>query len=196
MNSSLEKITRYKDVQYSVLGIAKDELALKTFGFALENLKMDNIFIEPLIEKLSKSVSGQITGRYSSEAKGFVHELAFLDLVSQRIDRKDIPFTDYEKAIISYLALNPQEGRKITSYDDILSFVERKNSKLESIVNNVDSTLLEVKNAYLERLVGLNYATVSNLVTMYGHIQSSYYKIIKMLVLNHLRNLVKKKHLK
>lgn len=167
--SSLEKITRYKDVQYSVLGIAKDESALKTFGFALENLKMDNIFIEPLIEKLSKSVSGQRTGRYSSEAKGYVYESAFLDLVSQRIDRKDIPFTDYEKAIISYLALNPQEGRKITSYDDILSFVERKNSELESIVNNADSTLLEVKNAYLERLVGLNYATVSNLVTMYGN---------------------------
>ena len=167
--SSLEKITRYKDVQYSVLAIAKDESALKTFGFALENLKVDNIFIEPLIEKLSKSVSGQGAGRYSSEAKGYVYESAFLDLVSQRIDRKDIPFTDYEKAIISYLALNPQEGRKITSYDDILSFVERKNSELESIVNNADSTLLEVKNAYLERLVGLNYETVSNLVTMYGN---------------------------
>ena len=167
--SSLEKITRYKDVQYSVLGIAKDESALKTFGFALENLKMDNIFIEPLIEKLSKSVSRQRTGRYSSEAKGYVYESAFLDLVSQRIDRKDIPFTDYEKAIISYLALNPQEGRKITSYDDILSFVERKNSELESIVNNTESTLLEVKNAYLERLVGLNYETVANLVTIYGN---------------------------
>ena len=166
--SSLEKITRYKDVQFSVLGIAK-ESALKTFGFALENLKMDNIFIEPLIEKLSKSVSGQRTERYNSEAKGYVYESAFLDLVSQRIDRKDIPFTVYEKAIISYLALNPQEGRKITSYDDILSFVERKNSELESIVNNAESTLLEVKNAYLERLVGLNYATVSNLVTMYGN---------------------------
>ncbi len=166
--SSLEKITRYKDVQNCVLGIAKVESALKTFGFALENLKMDNIFIEPLIEKLSKSVSGQIPGRYSSEAKGYV-ESAFLDLVSQRIDRKDIPFTDYEKTIISYLALNPQEGRKITSYDDILSFVDRKNSELESIVNNTESTLLEVKNAYLERLVGLNYATVANLVTMYGN---------------------------
>lgn len=167
--SSLEKIARYKDVQKSVLGIAKDESALKTFGFALENLKMDNIFIEPLIEKLSNSVSRQRTRRYSSEAKGYVYESAFLDLVSQRIDRKDIPFTDYEKAIISYLVLNPQEGRKITSYDDILSFVERKNSELESIVNNADSTLLEIKNAYLERLVGLNYATVSNLVTMYGN---------------------------
>ena len=165
--SSLEKITRYKDVQADVLRIAKDESALKTFGFALENLKMDNIFIEPLIEKLSLSVSGQRTIRY--KAKGHVYESAFLDLVSQRIDRKDIPFTDYEKAIISYLALNPQEGIKITSYDDILSFVERKNSELESIVNNADSTLLEVKNAYLERLVGLNYATVSNLVTMYGN---------------------------
>ena len=167
--SSLEKITRYKDVQDSVLGIAKDESALKTFGFALENLKMDNSFIEPLIEKLSKSVSGQRMKKYSFDTNDYVNESIFLDLVSQRIDRKDIPFTDYEKAVISYLALNPQEGKKITSYNDILSFVERKNSELESIVNNVDSTLLEVKNAYLERLVGLNYSTVANLVTMYGN---------------------------
>ncbi len=157
---------------------------------------MDNIFIEPLIEKLSKSVSGQITGRYSPEAKGFVHESAFLDLVSQRIDRKDIPFTDYEKAIISYLALNPQEGRKITSYDDILSFVERKNSKLESIVNNVDSTLLEVKNAYLERLVGLNYATVSNLVTMYGNDPEQLLQNYKNVGLESFKKLGEKKHLK
>lgn len=167
--SSLEKITRYKDVQSSILRVARDENALKTFGFALENLKMDNIFIEPIIEKLSKSISSQRTEKYSSEAKGYVYESAFLDLVSQRIDRQDIPFTDYEKSIISYLSLNPQEGRKITSYDDILTFVERKNIELENIVNNVDSTLLEVKNAYLERLVGLNYESVVNLVNMYGN---------------------------
>lgn len=167
--SSLEKITRYTDVQYSVLSISKDDSALKTFGFALENLKMNNIFIEPLIEKLSKSISGQRTRKYSVKAKGFAYESVFLDLVSQRIDRQDIPFTDYEKAIISYLALNPQEGRKITSYDDILTFVERKNSELESIVNNADSTLLEAKNAYLERLIGLTYESVANLVTMYGN---------------------------
>ena len=159
--SSLEKITRYGDVQYYVLNISKDDSALKTFGFALENLKMDNIFIEPLIEKLSKSISNQ--------RKGFVYESDFLDLVSQRIDRQDIPFTDYENGIISYLALNPLESMKITSYDDILTFVERKNSELESIVNNEDSTLIEVKNAYLERLVGLNYNSVVNLVTMYGN---------------------------
>lgn len=167
--SSLERITRYKDVQYSILSISRNDSALKTFGFALENLKMDNIFIEPLIEKLSKSISSQQTERYSTEAKSFVYESTFLDLVSQRIDRQDIPFTDYEKAIISYLALNPREGRKIRSYDDILTFVERKNSELESIVNNADSTLLDVKNAYLERMVGLNYESVVNLVTMYGN---------------------------
>lgn len=169
--SSLEKIIRYKNVQYSVLVIAKDESALKTLGFVLENLKMDNIFIEPLIEKLSQSVSAQktIPVRYSEEEKRWLYESTFLNLVSQRIDRKDIPFTDYEKAIISYLTLNPQEGRKITSYDEILTFVERKNSELENIVNNADSTLLEVKNAYLERLVGLNYETTANLVTMYGN---------------------------
>lgn len=169
--SSLEKITRYRDVQYSVLGIANDEAALKTFGFALDNLKMDNIFIEPLIEKLSQSISAQKSTpvRYSAEEKRWIYESTFLNLVSQRIDRKDIPFTDYEKAIISYLALNPQEGRKITNYEDILTFVERKNSELESVVSNNNSTLLEVKNAYLERLVGLNYETVANLVAMYGN---------------------------
>lgn len=168
--SSLERITRYTDVQRLVLNIANDEAALKTFGFALENLKMDNIFIEPLIEKLSQSISFQKTyAGYNAEEKKVIYRSIFLDLVSQRIDRKDVPFTDYEKAIISYLALNPQEGRKITSYDDILTFVERKNSELESIVNNKESTLLEVKNAYLERLVGLNYETVVNLVTMYGN---------------------------
>ena len=167
--SSLEKITRYKDVQRSILEFSKDESALKVFGFALENLKMDNMFIEPLIEKLSNSISSQRTREYSLERKEYVYESAFLDLVSQRIDRKDIPFTDYEKAVISYLALNPQEGRKITNYDEILTFVERKNNELESIVNNADSTLLEVKNAYLERLVGLNYDVVVNLVTMYGN---------------------------
>lgn len=167
--SSLEKLTRYKDTQYYITNISNDDSALKTFGFALENLKMDNIFIEPLIEKLSESISSQRNGKYSPKAKCFVYESVFLDLVSQRIDRQDIPFTDYEKAIISYLALNPQEGRKITSYDDILTFVERKNSELESIINNVGSTLIEVKNAYLERIVGLNYESVVNLVTMYGN---------------------------
>ncbi len=167
--SSLEKIARYTDVQYSVLRLSKDDSALKTFGFALENLKKDSIFIEPLIEKLSKPVFNQKTAKYNVEAKDMVYKSTFLELVSQRIDKQDIPFTDYEKAIISYLALNPQEGKKITSYDDILTFVERKNSELESIVNNADSTLIEVKNAYLERLVGLNYESVANLVTMYGN---------------------------
>ena len=165
--SSLEKITRYGDVQGFILKISTNESALKTFGFALENLKMDNIFIEPLIEKLSESISSRMNKVYNNG--GFSDETAFLDIVSQRIDRKDIPFTDYEKAIISYLTLNPKESRKINSYDDILTFVERINNELEQIINDENSTLLEVKNAYLERIVGLDYDAVLKLVTMYGN---------------------------
>ena len=167
--SSLEKIVRYSDVQSSILKISKDDSAIKTFGLALETLKMDNIFIEPLIEKLSNSINKLRIIKHDSETNSDYSGVLFLHLVSQRINRKDKPLTDYEKAIISYLALNPEEGEKIVSYDDILTFVERKNKELESIVNNEESTLLEVKNAYLERLVGLNYETVANLVTMYGN---------------------------
>ena len=54
--NSLEKIVRYTDVQYSIIELAKDKDALTTFGFALENLKQDNLFIEPLIEQLSNSI--------------------------------------------------------------------------------------------------------------------------------------------
>ena len=167
--SSLERITRFKDVQYSVLSISSSESALKTFGFALENLKRDSIFIEPLIEKLSKAIYAQQFGKYNAEIKSYVYESTFLDLVSQRIDSKDIPFTDYEKTIISYLALNPKEGRKITTYEDILTFVERKNNELENIIKDSNSTLVDVKNAYLERIVGLDYNTVVDLVTMFGN---------------------------
>ena len=152
--SSIEKIVRYKDVQSLVLEISDRDSALNTFGFALENLKNDETFIEPLIEKISKSI---------------LEQKQVLDIVSQRIDRKDIPFTDYEKCVISYLILNPQECEKITNYDDILTFVERKNSELKSVINDNESTLFAIKNAYLERILGLDYDTVADLVRIYGN---------------------------
>ena len=166
---SLEKITRYGDIQSLILDISKDDDALKTFGFALKNLRMDNAFTEPLIEKLANSVFHQWIDKYNVQKSKFEHESLFMNLVAQRIDKKDFPFTDYEKVIIPYLTLNPQEGRIITNYNDVLTFVERKNDMNEKIVNNLKSTLFAVKNAYLERLVGLNYEQASNLVTMFGN---------------------------
>ena len=158
----LEKIVRYKDTQYLILNVAKTEIKLKTLGFVLNNLKADNLFIEPLIEKISDSITHQNSDKFSSDS-------VFLDLVSKRIDQKDIPFTDYEKVIISYLTLNPQEGKKIKTYEDILTFVERKNNELESIINNNSSTLLDVKRAYLEMTTGLDYESTINLIKMYGN---------------------------
>lgn len=165
--SNLEKIVRYGDVEWLVLDLAENENVLKTFGFALENLKMDDAFIEPLIEKLGRSISICNQGELVSQSQ---HRYAkFFDIVSERLDKKDMPFTDYEKTVISYLTLNSGEAKKIKSYDDILTFVERRNSELENIINDENSTFVEIKNAYLERVIGLNYDTVVNLVTMYGN---------------------------
>ena len=157
----LEKIVRYEDTQYLILNVAKTENKLKTLCFVLNNLKSDNLFIEPLIEKISDSITRQNVSKFSSDS-------VFLDLVSKRIDQKNIPFTDYEKVIISYLTLNPQEGKKIKNYEDILTFVERKNNELESIINN-NSTLLDVKRAYLEMITGLDYESIIDLIKMYGN---------------------------
>lgn len=148
---NVEKISRYRDVQDAVIRISENSDRLETFGFAFENLKGNNHFVGPLIEKLTNL------------------PVEFSNIVAQRLEKKDIPFTDYEKAIISYLALNPYESEKITSYNDILTFVARKDNELMSVINNPNSTLLEVKNAYFERIVGLNYNSVLNLVTMYGN---------------------------
>ena len=160
---SLEIITRYKDVQNSVLKLANNEDALATFGFVLENLKEDSQFIEPTIEKLSRSISYQGETGYGNTGS------QFLKSVNKRLKRKDVPVTDYEKVIISHLALNTREGKKINNYEDVLTYVDRKNSELENIVSNPNASLIDVKNAYLERVIGIDYETAKNLVRTYGN---------------------------
>ena len=168
--NSLEKIVRYTDVQYSIIELAKDKDALTTFGFALENLKQDNLFIEPLIEQLSISIRGEEISVYNSEKKELEAKPSeFLKLASNRIQDKSRPLTEEEKTIISYLALNPSEANKIQSYDEILNFVANKNAELDEIINSNDSTLIDAKNAYLQRIVGMNYASVVDLVMKYGN---------------------------
>lgn len=162
---SLERIVRYDDVQNSILGISKNDDAWKTFRFVFDNLKQDNLFIEPLIEKISDSISNQMTEDENSNIK----PSAFLELVSNRINQKDVPFTEYEKNIISYLTLNPDITQSINSYDDILTFVERKNAELESIISNGNSSLIDLKGAVLERLFGMSYDDVRSLVYTYGN---------------------------
>lgn len=168
--NSLEKIVRYTDVQYSIIELAKDKDALTTFGFALENLKQDNLFIEPLIEQLSNSIIREEILVYNFEKKEREAKPSeFLKLASNRIQDKSSPLTEEEKTIISYLALNPQEANKIQSYDEILNFVANKNAELDEIINSKDSTLIDAKNAYLQRIVGMNYASVVDLVMKYGN---------------------------
>lgn len=168
--NSLEKIVRYTYVQYSIIELAKDKDALTTFGFALENLKQDNLFIEPLIEQLSNSIRREEISVYNSEKKEFEAKTSeFLKLASNRIQDKSRPLTEEEKTIISYLGLNPSEANKIQSYDEILNFVANKNAELDEIINSKDSTLIDAKNAYLQRIVGMNYASVVDLVMKYGN---------------------------
>lgn len=168
--SSIEKIARYTDVQYSIIGLAKDKDALTTFGFALENLKQDSLFIEPLIEQLGKTIGREETFSYNSETKQYERKPGeFLKLASNRIQDNSIPLTEEEKTIISYLALNPQEANKIKSYDEILNFVANKNAELDEIIGSQDVTLVDAKNAYLERVVGMDYDSVIDLIKKYGN---------------------------
>ena len=169
--SSIEKIARYSDVQDTVIEISNDIDALTTFGFALKNLKQDNLFIEPLIEKLSRTIGAEGKYEYNRETERSVWKSReFLKLASQRIrDNVDNPLSDEEKTIISYLALNPKEANKIKSYEEIENYVENKNVELDEIINSQDVTLIDAKNAYLERIVGMNYESVLELIKKYGN---------------------------
>lgn len=168
--NSIEKIARYTDVQYFIIELAKDKDALITFGFALENLKQDSLFIEPLIEQLCKTIGREETLSYNSETKREERKPGeFLKLVSSRIQDNSIPLTEEEKTIISYLALNPQEANKIKNYDEILNFVANKNAELDGIISAQDVTLVDAKNAYLERVVGMDYDSVIDLIKKYGN---------------------------
>ncbi len=167
---SIEKIARYTYVQDSIIALAEDKDSLTTFGFALENLKQDSLFIEPLIEQLSTTIKRERTLSYNSETKRYeINPSEFLKFVSSRIQDNSIPLTEEEKTIISYLALNPQEANKIKSYDEILNFVATKNAELDRIINDQDVTLVDAKNAYLERVVGMDYDSVIDLIKKYGN---------------------------
>lgn len=167
---SLEKIVRYADVQYSIIKLAEDKDALTTFGFALENLKQDILFIEPFIEQLSKSIGREEILNYNYETNKYERIPSdFLKLASSRIKDITNPLSDEEKTIISYLALNPQEAGKIKDYDAILNFVANKNIELDKVINSQDVSLVDAKNAYLNRIVGMDYDSVIDLIKKYGN---------------------------
>ena len=165
---NLEIIARYPYTQSWIIELAKEPQALTVLSFALENLKEGNEFIGPLIEKLSISIVQE------EHIVDSTHEVirepgAFLKLASSRINDKTRELSDEEKTIISYLALNPEEAKKIKGYDDILHFVTKKNLELDEIMDNPQSTLIEVKNAYIERAIGISYRSAVDLVRTYGN---------------------------
>lgn len=168
--TALEKIVRYPFLQDRIVELAEDKDALVTFSFALENLKQDDLFVERLIEKLSESIGIRKASVYNFEKDKFEpRSREFIRIASNRIQDCSQPLTEEEKTIISYLALNPQEANKIQSYDDILNFVANRNDELDETINSKDSTLIAVKNAYLQRIVGMDYASVVDLVMKYGN---------------------------
>lgn len=168
--NSIERIVRYKDLQEAIIKLAKDKDALTTFGFALENLKQDRLFIEPLIEQLNKTIIEEETESYNVKIHGYEKRAGeFLKLASSRIQDSTIPLTEEEKTIISYLVLNPQEANKIKNYDQILNFVENKNAELDEVINSHDVTLIDAKKAYVERIVGMDYDSVIDLIKKYGN---------------------------
>mgnify|MGYP004508779985 CR=1 FL=1 len=166
--NSIERIVRYTDIQYSILELTRDKDALITFGFVLENLKQDSLFIEPLIERLSETIKSEGIPIYNYKTNEYENN-NFLKLASARIQNNSITITEEEKTIISYLAMHPQEAIKITNYGEILNFVANKNTELDKVINSQDVTLIAAKNAYLERTVGMNYVSVMSLIKKYGN---------------------------
>lgn len=165
---SLESIVRYRDAQSWIIELAKDIDALTVFGFALQNLKEDSKFIALLIEKLSISIVEE-EKIVVSRSKVIREAGDFLKLASNRLKDTTRELSEEEKTIISYLSLNPQEASKIKNYDDILHYVENKNSELDEIISNPQSTLIDIKNAYLQRVTGIDYETALDLVNKYGN---------------------------
>lgn len=161
--SSIERIVRYRDTQNTILNVSNNDDALKVMGFVLNSLDKANAFIEPLIEKLAVSITSLIPSKYNYE------NYDFLNIVATRLDDKTRPLSNYERTIINYLTLTTSEARKIESYDDIINYTRRKNEDLSNIINSSESTLIEIKNAYLEKIIGLGYEDTKRLVEMYGN---------------------------
>jgi len=154
---SLERIVRYPNVQTNIIGLAGNEDKLRVFGFALNELKGNNPFMEPLMESLGEAIGT----KYNHET--------FMQIASQRLQQQDRALSDEERTIITYLASNPQEAIKIQEYGDIANFVSNQNSQLDAVMAKADSPLLAIKNAYLERMVGMDYTKALELVTTYGN---------------------------
>ncbi len=161
--NNIERISKYGYVQNFILRISKNNAALNLFYIALESLKQDDLFVAPLIEKIALSINHIIIK--DAYRKGY----NFLQLVGNRIQNNSVPLTEEEKAIISYLALNSKETLNIKSYDDILNFVTNKNIALDEIMNSKNLTLIDAKNAYFERIVGINYENAIKLINKYGN---------------------------
>ncbi len=148
---SLERICRYKDLENKIIYLSQDSDKLRVFNCALENLQGSNLFIEPLIEQLADSIDKD-----------------FSKIVSERLQSNSSELSDEEQTIISYLALNPNEARNIKKYDDISTYVINKNEQLDEIMTKNNLSLIEAKNTYLERVVGISYDKAVEIVQKYG----------------------------
>lgn len=168
--NSIERISRYEGLQASILEVAKTKETLLVFGVALENLSQNSLFPEPLIEQIIQSIRTEVSNKYNSKTEKYeVPNDHFIRIAADRIEDTSKPLTEEEKTIISYLVLNPKEASKIKNYDQILNFVVNKNTELDDTINSKNITLVDAKNVYLERIVGIDYETTMDLIKKYGN---------------------------
>ena len=166
---NLEIIVRYPNIQARLETISHSKEALNVLNFTIQYLKQDSKYLAPLIQELVESIDKE--GSHHTENniyKSIMEPNEFLKLVSSKIQNNQEPMTEYEKTIISYLVLNPEEANQITNYSDIENFNQKKNIELDGIIENEQSTFIEVKNAYLERTLGINYDKAVELTRKYG----------------------------
>ena len=168
--NSLEKIVRYLYVQSNVIDVSKNKAALTTFGFVLQNLGKDELFIEPLVEKLSRSIDfSKKRIKIEGIETPIIAPSDFIVLVADKVQNHPNEITDEEKSVISYLVLHPELSNKIKSYDEIVNYVDDRNVQLDNIINSKETTLIDIKSAYLERIVGITYEDAMDLTKKYGN---------------------------
>ena len=152
----LEKIVRYLPMQGELLRKYETEKSeLPLLGVSIDYLKKDNEFIEPIIEQLLEKI------KYVSHEK--------TKIIIDGITTSENPLTEEEKMIITYLILNPKQMQKVNKFSDISEFTRNENLRLDEKIKETNLTLSAAKDTYFQRILGLDFSQVINLISIYGN---------------------------
>jgi len=156
--NNFERLINYPDIQTNIAIFQESNEALQVFSFMLNKLKDNNNFGAPFIEKVSQTF--YYLYRNNSQ---------FFNIINDKINDNNYEFSEKDYIIIQYLSTNYAEASAINSFEDIINYVEKKNDSLDEKISSPNISLIETKNIYLQRLIGMNFANVCELIESFGN---------------------------